>query len=186
MRTCRQWIVATVALAILGAGQSFAADKVLDAQSGFEKLKTLVGTWVNVENADDDSRGVEFDVTAAGSAVTAIFYPGSDMEMVSVFHLDGPDQLVHTHYCALQNQPIMRLVKTDNPNELRFEFAGGANIDVDKDLHVHHTTIRFLDSGEVENVVEAWDEGKQANVNTFVLARKADSEDVAAAEPKSN
>lgn len=187
MKPCKPLFATALAIVFLTANVSLAEDKsVLDAQSGFEKLKTLTGTWVNVENADDDSRGVEFSITAAGSAVTAIFYPGSAMEMVSVFHLDGPDQLVHTHYCALQNQPTMRLVKTDNPGELRFEFAGGANIDVDKDLHVHHTTIRFLDSGRVENVVEAWNGGKQADVNTFVLARKEEPSEEAAAEPKSH
>jgi len=182
MKACRRLIVTAVAIALLGTASSFAENPILDAESGLARLKTLSGTWVNIENTDDDSQGVQFEVIAAGSAVTAVFFPGADMEMVSIFHLDGPDELVHTHYCALGNQPTMRLVKSDKPNELRFEFAGGTNFDKDKDLHVHHTTIRFLENGHVENEVEAWNDGKKANVDTFVLKRKAQPAETAAAQ----
>ncbi len=67
MKPHRQWIASALALSLLTTGQAFAEDDILDAKSGLERLKSLAGTWVNVEKTDDDSRGVEFSVTAAGS-----------------------------------------------------------------------------------------------------------------------
>lgn len=165
------FVVATAVVASLGSSL-LAEDeaKPFTPESGYEALTSMAGKWVNVDNPDP-KQGVDFRVTAAGSAVWATLFPGSDMEMLSVFHLDGPDTLVHTHYCALQNQPMMKLVECDEPNKMRFEFVSGTNMDVEKDLHTHHTTFRILDDGRVEVEVESWNNGKPADVSKFTLRR---------------
>ena len=48
-----------------------------------------------------------YAVTAAGSAVVETVFPGTEHEMVTVYHADGSD-LVLTHYCMEGNQPRMR------------------------------------------------------------------------------
>ena len=69
-------------------------------------------------------------VTAAGSAVHETIFPGTGHEMVSMYHADGKD-LIMTHYCALGNQPRMKLdpKSSVDKGEFRFKFAGGSNID---------------------------------------------------------
>ncbi len=103
----------TLTSAILGAVvvAYAAADEpkgtpIFNAQSGFAMLKTLSGRWVSKPNGAEDSGDysvVTFRVAANDSAVIATFYEGTPTEMISVFHLDGDDALVHTHYCALGN-----------------------------------------------------------------------------------
>ena len=61
--------------------------------------------------------------------------PGTDHEMVSVYHADGKD-VVMTHYCAFGNQPKMKLDPASKDNELKFVFAGGTNLDPAKDTHM--------------------------------------------------
>src|SRR6478736_10069180 len=79
------------------------------SHSGLERLKKMVGTWVE---ADKDGKPTDkvvsvVKVTAGGSAVHETHFPGQPMEMVSVYHLDKGD-LVMTHYCVLGNQPRMK------------------------------------------------------------------------------
>src|SRR5438445_5547482 len=77
--------------------------------AGFERLKKMAGTWVE---ADKDGKPTDkvvsvVKVTAAGSTVQETLFPGTQMEMMSVYHMDKSD-LVMTHYCMLGNQPRMK------------------------------------------------------------------------------
>ena len=71
------------------------------------------------------------------------------MEMVSIYHLDGAD-LVMTHYCVLGNQPRMKADPKSPANQIRFEFAGGTNLDPAKDMHMHEGTLTFVDDDHIE------------------------------------
>src|SRR5437762_10088733 len=93
---------------------------------GLEKMKKLAGTWVE---ADKDGKPTDkvvsvIKVTAAGSAIQETIFPGQPMEMVSVYHLDKGD-VVMTHYCALGNQPRMKLDPKSAANQIKWVFAGG-------------------------------------------------------------
>jgi len=119
--------------------------------AGLEKLKKLAGTWVAV---GEDGKPTEtivsvFKVTAAGSAVQETIFPGAPHEMVSVYHLDGKDLLM-THYCAAGNQPKMKLDPKAKDNELKFDFAGGTNLDPKKDMHMHEGLITILDDDHIQ------------------------------------
>jgi hypothetical protein len=109
---------------------------------------------------------------ANGSTVIATFFGGTPMEMISVFHMDGPEDIVHTHYCALGNQPRMKFVKSDVPGEIKFIFDGGSNIDVEKDLHVHDTKFRFVNDDAVETEFSAWQDGKESAIRKSTMIRK--------------
>ena len=43
--------------------------------------------------------------------------------MITIYHMDGDDLLL-THYCALQNAPVMKFEKSNKPGEIKFAFHG--------------------------------------------------------------
>jgi hypothetical protein len=139
-------------------------------ETAFEALETMAGNWVN-ERSPDATAGMTVKMTGAGSTVATTLFPDSAMEMMSLFHLDGPDRLIHTHYCALQNQPTMAMVPSDTPGVIRFEFVSGTNMDVNKDAHSHNTEMHMLDDGRIKVVVEGWDNGKPSGTQEFTMKR---------------
>ena len=167
-------------LLLLAPGAANADDtKILDATTGFESLKQLAGSWEEApaENASKDEssappRTLDFKVTSNDSLVLATFYPGGETEMISAFYVDGDDDLIHTHYCFLQNQPTMRLQKSEEPGVLKFDFASGTNLDPKVDRHFHTLTIRFLSDGRFAFVTEDWDDGESTGEVTTVYERK--------------
>ena len=73
------------------------------ANVGFEKLKTLVGTWESPMEG-----GKSFTVTYRLVSNGTVLMEESGMEeMVTMYHPDG-DSVMLTHYCAGNNQPRMR------------------------------------------------------------------------------
>lgn len=130
---------------------------------GLERLKKLAGTWVAVgeDGKPTDQVVSVVKVTAAGSAVHETLFPGQAHEMVSVYHRDGAD-LVMTHYCALGNQPRMKADPKSPASQIRWQFAGGSNLDPAKDKHMHEGTITFIDDDHIEWSGVCWEGGKPA------------------------
>ena len=157
-------IWAGLALAVLATGAS-ADDKHEHKDHAkspaLEKLKKLAGEWVATDDKGKEQVVSVFKVTAAGSAVQETIFPGSPMEMVSVYHMDGKDLLM-THYCALGNQPRMKLDPHSKDNTLKFVFAGGTNLDAAKDMHMHEGWITIVDDDHIEWNWSAYDQGKPA------------------------
>src|SRR5215471_7493748 len=156
-------LVAAMSLAAYGDEKHNHAAPPAPTNAGLEKMKTLVGTWVM---ADKDGKPTDevvsvVKVTAGGSAVHETIFPGQPHEMVSVYHLDGSD-LVMTHYCMLGNQPRMKADPKSPANQIRWEFAGGTNLDPAKDKHMHEGTITFVDDDHIEFSGVAWEGGKPA------------------------
>ena len=145
------------------------------AHPGLERLKKLAGTWVE---ADKDGKPTDkvvsvVKVTAGGSAVQETLFPGDPMEMMSVYHLDK-GELVMTHYCVLGNQPRMKADPASPPNQIRWVFTGGTNLDPAKDMHMHGGTVTFVDDDHIEFAGEAWEGGKPSenHCGTMKLVRK--------------
>jgi hypothetical protein len=142
--------------------------------AGLERMKKLVGTWVA---ADKDGKPTDqvisvVKVIGGGSVVHETLFPGQAHEMVSVYHRDGSD-LVMTHYCALGNQPRMKADPRSPANQIRFQFAGGSNLDPAKDKHMHEGTITFVDEDHIEWTGVAWESGKPCDTcTTMKLVRK--------------
>ena len=130
---------------------------------GFEKIKSLVGTWVT---ADSDGKPTDqiFSVvklTAGGSAVHETIMPGQEMEMVSVYTPDG-DGVLMTHYCMLGNQPKMKATPKAGDKQLNFEFVGGGNLDAKKDKHMHSAVLTIVDADHIELQGCGWEGGEPA------------------------
>jgi hypothetical protein len=166
-------------LVVLALGSGVRGDgpqaKAPAAHPQFEKLKGLAGTWVA---ADKDGKPTDqvvsvIRVTAGGSTVQETLFPGTPMEMVSVYHRDGAD-LVMTHYCMLGNQPRHKADPKSAPNQIKWVFTGGTNLDPAKDKHMHGGTLTIVDADHIEFAGEAWENGKACpeHCGTMKLVRK--------------
>jgi hypothetical protein len=156
-------ILATLSLIAQGEEKHQHALPPAPTNAGLEKMKTLVGTWVaaDKDGQPTDSVVSVIKLTAGGSAVHETIFPGQPHEMVSLYTVDGSD-LVMTHYCVLGNQPRMKAA-TDSPaNQIRFEFAGGANLDPKKDKHMHAATLTLVDTDHIEIEGTGWENGAPA------------------------
>lgn len=137
-----------------------------------EPFRKLAGDWVGKSPDDDTEFTISYRVVGSGSAVVEEMFKGTPHEMVTVYHLDG-DAVMLTHYCAAKNQPRMKAVKGEKPNEVRFEFAGGTNIDPATTMHMHSMVITFAGPNEYRAEWQHYDGGKSAGVVKFDMKRKA-------------
>lgn len=131
--------------------------------AGLEKMKKLAGIWVTTDK-DGKPTDEVFSViklTAGGSVIHETLFPGQPHEMVSIYTVDGPD-LVMTHYCMLGNQPRMKAKAKSQDKQLKFEFAGGTNLDPQKDRHMHSAILTIVDDDHIELEGIGWEDGKPA------------------------
>jgi hypothetical protein len=143
--------------------------------ANFDKMKSLVGTWVTVDKDGKPTDVVAsvIKLTAGGSAIQETLFPGQEHEMVSIYTAEGSD-LVMTHYCMLGNQPRMKASAKSPANKINFEFAGGSNFDVKKDKHMHAATLTIVDADHIEIDGVGWENGEPAKemCGGMKLARK--------------
>jgi hypothetical protein len=150
---------------------SIAESVPADAAAAFERLKRLNGEWQgNVESRQGPAATVLYRLTANGNTLMETLFPGTDHEMVSMYHLDGKD-LVVSHYCAMGNQPKMKLAGFE-AGQVTFDFAGGTNLNPKKDVHIHSGKIVMIDNDHVETEWTVYQGEKQVGTNKFFLARR--------------
>ena len=152
---------------------AFTATSILAAQpattpaEAFATIKKFAGEW----HGPAAMKGMPashsiYRITAGGSAVEEIIFPGTKMEMISMYHMDGSDLLM-THYCVIGNQPRMKFnPSTSTPTELVFDFDGGTNFNKRRDQHMHSAkyTITPGKSGpqKITQSGTSWKDGKPA------------------------
>lgn len=174
MRTIPLTVLLTLAAVPALPGAGAAAET---AQNGaFEMLEALEGDWMAAEDGEMAARGdlvAQYRVTAGGSAVVETSFPGTDHEMVTVYHAEGPD-LILTHYCIEGNQPRMRARDARGPR-LEFVFDGGGNIaDPKRDRHMHRAWIEILGPDELRSEWTELADGEPVLVVPMHLVRKKD------------
>src|SRR5262249_52392572 len=67
-------------------------------------IKSLAGRWMTTTSefgTPNQKVYVDFEVTAGGSAVLEKIFPGTPMEMLSVYYDDDHGKLAMTHYCIM-------------------------------------------------------------------------------------
>src|SRR3569833_3999950 len=84
-------------------------------------------------------------VTAGGSVVEERLLPGTRKEMVTMYHKEGSD-LVLTHYCALGNQPRMKLDTQSDATHLRFLCVRTGNVANADEMHMDRVAITLRDA----------------------------------------
>ena len=170
-----QPITVMLAIPVLAlAVAATAAEKTTSANSArFDAIKKLAGDWV--ENGKDGKPGDKvmssYRLTASGTVVEETLFPGTDHEMVTMYHLDGAD-LVLTHYCILGNQPKMRAEPGTDANRIVFKFVSGTNMKSDADNHMDQATLNLVDSNHIKAEWVACKEGKPCHTANFDMVRK--------------
>jgi len=167
-------LMAGAYLMFVGLSMAYAAEGSLPPYSGskgFERMKELAGVWEGTSNMPKEGEKVrvEYRLSSGGSSIVETLFPGTPHEMVSVY-FDNKGQLTMTHYCALRNQPRMRLQKADAQN-LHFMFTSGTNIDPKKDAYMRSLTITSVDKN---HIIEKWtlfQGGREKETSVFELSR---------------
>ena len=172
-----QFVVLLVAAMLLARAGSVSADGSTKADAkaqptvpAMEALRGLIGTWDPVGAAEKDMPhgSLVFKSTAAGSALMETMFPDSDHEMVNMYTLAG-DNVLCTHYCAMGNQPHMKL-KSMEKNVLTIEFVDAGNLKSRDEPHMDALQITI----DGDKLTEKWSFCKEAKVvssHTFDFAR---------------
>ena len=170
-------VLSILSIVLIGAlGDSLGQNNSSAAVTGsaaFESLKKLAGEWQGTMTEKDKGpqMTLTYRLTANGSALIETIFPGTEHEMVTVYHMNG-NELVLTHYCAGGNQPQMELDKTSTAQKLVFNFSGGTNLNESKDAHMHSGRIALIDENSIECSWDGYQEGKKTGENKFYLSRK--------------
>jgi hypothetical protein len=114
-----------------------------DAQRAFTAIKSLPGTWEG-KGHDGQTFQVTFKVVSGGSAVESeIFVPNEDM--ISMFHMDGDNRLMLTHYCAMGNQPRMQASISPDGKTIAFNFVDATNLATPDAGHMQKMVLTLID-----------------------------------------
>jgi hypothetical protein len=163
MKTSR---IATMLFAAIALTTSVFAQT--DAQKAFATIKSLPGTWQG--NTSEGAVEVTYKTVSDGSAVMSEILGHADM--ISMFHLDGPNKLVLTHYCSIGNQPRMQASVSPDGKTITFKFFDATNLAAADAGHMQTMILTIVDDN---HHTEEWvfaDHGKELR-RMFDLHRKA-------------
>jgi hypothetical protein len=115
------------------------------AQKSFDQLKTLRGSWEG-KNSDGKLVQVSFRDTAGGSALMSEIHGQGPEDMISMFHLDGPNRLLLTHYCGAGNQPRMTATASPDGKTITFDFLDATNLATPAAGHMQRVVFTMVDA----------------------------------------
>jgi hypothetical protein len=156
-----------LALALLAATVAFAQT---DAEKAFKAIKNMPGSW---EGKAPGGRAVQvsFKVVSGGSAVMSEIMGEGPEDMISMFHLDGPNRLLITHYCGAGNQPRMQASVSPDGKTITFNYVDATNLATPDAGHMQRMVLTLIDDN---HHTEEWtfaDHGKEMK-EVFDLRRK--------------
>jgi len=137
-------------IVVLFSFNSFALS--LNTDSSLDEIKKLEGKWVGTLERTDgtsDPLILEYSITSGGSAVLEESNTGG-VEMLSIFNAHN-DELLITHYCALQNKPVLTLKSYKN-GVFQFETdVKKSGLENSNEAHVGSWQIKLMpDNKEME------------------------------------
>jgi hypothetical protein len=115
------------------------------AQKSFEQLKTLEGSWEG-KNSQGHSLTVTFQNVSGGSAVMSEIHGHGPENMVSMFHLDGPNRLMLTHYCGAGNQPRFTASVSPDGKTITFDYLDATNLATPDAGHMQRVVLTVIDA----------------------------------------
>lgn len=133
------------------------------------RVKSLAGAW-EMTGPDGQVATIVFGVTAAGSAVREVMFPGTAHEMTNMYHMDGASLLV-THYCASGNQPRMR-ASAAGADRIDFEFESITNMTGAAADAMSGLSIVWIDPDHIQQEWRSSKEGKHGEPAIFDLRRR--------------
>ncbi len=141
-----------------------------DAQKAFAAIKNMPGTWEGKSSQGEDLH-VTFKVVSGGSAVMSEIEGHGPDDMISMFHMDGANRLLITHYCGAGNQPRMQASVSPDGKTFTFNYVDATNLASPDAGHMQSLVLTLLDDN---HHTENWifiDHGKEMK-EFFDLRRK--------------
>jgi hypothetical protein len=142
-----------------------------DAQKAFDTIKAMPGSWEG-KTSDGREVRVDFKLTGGGSAVMSEIFGHGPEGMVTMFHLDGPNRLLMTHYCSIGNQPRMEASVSPDGKTITFNFIDATNLATPDAGHMQRMVLTVLDENHHTEEWTFTDHGKERK-ELFDLRRKA-------------
>lgn len=166
-------IVAAAALSILATG-AIADEPKHEAMGppnpGFEKLKTLIGSWQG-KGEDGKPAIISYSLVSGGSALMEKLGPAKEPDMITMYHPDG-ESVMMTHYCGAHNHPRKRAsAPTAEAKTMEFEFVDCTNLPASDAGHMHHLTVTFEDKNHLTQEWTWAEKGKEGKT-VFHFERK--------------
>ena len=156
-----------VVLATLGGASSAPAQA--KPVSGFDRLKTLVGTW-EASTPEHSTLTNTIRLVSNGTALEETFQSSEADQMVTLYTPDG-SRLAMTHYCAAGNQPRMETpAVTGDQKEFHFDFTGITNLTNPHAGHMQRLVIQITDP-EHFTEIWTWRENGQEREHTIHFTR---------------
>lgn len=167
------WTAVVTLHMALGMGGAWAADTKSDTKPAdtkpaapdyagyhaFAALKQLVGDWRAQAPPGQLSPVIRFRTEERDSVLSETFFPGTPEQMVTMYHLDGPN-LVATHYCTTGNQPQLKLNAAESKiaapsgsvGSYVFEYVGATNLRGNNDVHMGGYTLTVIDDNHIASI----------------------------------
>jgi len=157
-----------IALSILVAFIATAALAESDANSAFDQIKSLQGSWAG-KSSDGRPVQVSNRVVSGGSALMSEITGHENM--ITMFHMDG-NRLIMTHYCTSGNQPRMVGSVSPDGKTITFNFLDATNLLSAQHGHMDQVVFTLIDA---DHHTEQWqfatDDGKKMR-EVFDLQRQ--------------
>ena len=160
-------IVASITLAEEMTYEPQPAPEVLHHFIGLEGKWT--GSHIN-HAGEEEQVNLEYRTVSGGTAVEERIFADTPKEMITVYHGDGNNKLLMTHYCMLGNQPRLQLGAREG-NSFDFHYLDGAGIDRQKTGHMGRMRMTIIDENTFEQEWAYFENGKELNVTKFLFVR---------------
>ena len=167
MKTGFASIVGSLLLIAIAA---YAQSPAKATDSGFDRLKILVGDWV-ATGEDGKPFTNNIRLVSNRTALQETFQTGQDNQMITMYSADG-SRVALTHYCSMGNQPRMETPAVAGAtDEFVFSFTGATNLPAPDASHMHRLVLQIDDA---DHFSETWTfrEKKGDNKRTFNFVRK--------------
>ena len=155
---------------LLIAIAAYAQSPAKATDSGFDRLKILVGDWV-ATGEDGKPFTNNIRLVSNRTALQETFQTGQDNQMITMYSADG-SRVELTHYCSMGNQPRMETPAVAGAtDEFVFSFTGATNLPTPDASHMHRLVLQIDDA---DHFSETWTfrEKKGDNKRTFNFVRK--------------
>jgi hypothetical protein len=139
--------------------------------SGFDQLKSLVGTWEGTNPSGNTVR-VSYELASGGSALLEHLRTGDEPEMLTVYTADG-SRIAMTHYCSANNQPQMQTAPISGAvTKFTFSFVRITNLASAGAGHMQSLVVTIQDKDHFTQEW-TWVEKGQSKADLFKFTRKS-------------
>jgi hypothetical protein len=180
-----------IMIIIVSATFSVTACYADDARQIYQAMKGLEGDWV-LSPADaqegkstkhalvaplvgTDEIGMSFKLIGRGSTVQESLLPGTQKEMVSMYHCKDAScsQVKATHYCVKQNQPEMLADFSSTANRLVYKCDMSTQLCQSGQDHVHKITHELSGGGtHLKTTYTSWKDGEYLKDSVYHFDHK--------------